>query len=264
MLYPPTQQEPFFPPTGYDRIKLTIAFDGSRYQGWQIQKIGVGVQQIVEEALHKLLPEASSLIGCSRTDAGVHALGLVAHFDIPKLANKIPMKRLPLAINSILPPDIRVLKADICKGPFHARFSAKAKEYRYQIWNSHVMNPLLRTYAWHIPKKLNVEDMRAAAERFIGTHDFIAFSTNPGYPRKHTIRTIHLCKIYKKGLLLVVRIIGDGFLYRMCRGIVGTIVQVGLGKFKPEDITTIFEQKKRQIAGMNAPAHGLILWKVFY
>jgi len=256
--------DPWFPPTGKVRVRLTIAFDGTAYQGWQTQKTGIGVQQKVQEALGRLFPSQPHVIGSSRTDTGVHALGLVAHFDVPREELRIPMRKLPLAVNAHLPEDIRVRQARRCRGPFHARFSAKAKEYRYQIWNHPVMNPLLRRYAWHVPRPLDLPAMRAGAHHFLGTHDFRAFSTNPGYERRHTVRTMQMVRLIQKGPLLTVVIRGDGFLYRMCRGMVGTLVQVGLGKFQPDQIPEMLASGDRRLAGMTAPAQGLILWRVFY
>lgn len=257
-------QPVYLPLPGWVRVRLTVSFDGSRYQGWQKQKTGTGVQEVIEAALHRLFPEASNLTGCSRTDAGVHALALVAHFDLPQKSLRIPMRRLPLAMNTFLPSDIRIVRAVRCVGPFHARFSAITKEYRYQVWNHPVLNPLIRHYAWHVPRRLEIEKMREAALYFIGTHDFIAFSTNPGYKRVHTVRTVQRCEIIKRGPLVVFRIQADGFLYRMCRGIVGTLVQVGLGRFTPTDIKKMLESRDRRLAGMSAPPNGLILWRVFY
>jgi len=256
--------ESLSPPPGHRRIRFTIAFDGTAYQGWQRQKTGVGVQEKVEQALARLFPAAPILHGSSRTDAGVHALGLTAHADIPAAECRIPMRRLPLALNAHLPEDIRVLEARRCPPGFHARFSATGKEYRYQVWNRPAMNPLLRTQAWHVPRALNLEAVRRAAQAFAGKHDFLAFSANPGYARRFTARTIYECSVRRRGGLWTFVIRGDGFLYRMCRGIVGTLVQVGLGRFAPEDIPAMLASRDRRLAGMSAPPHGLILWRVFY
>lgn len=246
------------------KFKLTIAYDGAAYQGWQVQKIGTGVQEIVERALAKLFPSKPRLHGSSRTDTGVHALGMVAHFEIPALECRMTAFKLALALNAHLPEDIRVMKAARAPAGFHARFDASGKQYRYLVWCDRAMNPLLRTQAWHVPQKADVKLMRAAAKHFVGRHDFQSFTANPGYERESTIRNLTRCEVQKRGPLFTFVIEGEGFLYKMCRGIVGTIVQAGLGRFPPGEIKTMLDHKDRRVAGMNAPAHGLVLWKVFY
>jgi tRNA pseudouridine38-40 synthase len=246
------------------KFRLTIAYDGTRYAGWQVQKSGLGVQQCVEEAFARLFPARPAVHGSSRTDTGVHALGLVAHVEIPRAEFQMPVRKLPLALNAHLPEDIRVLAASRCRADFHARFDASGKQYRYLVWNHRAMNPLLRGQAWHVPGELDVPAIRAAAGRFIGRHDFRSFTANPGYERDSTIRRIRRCEVRRSGSLLTVVIEGDGFLYKMCRGIVGTLVQVGQGKIAAAEIGKILAQRDRRGAGMTAPAHGLVLWKVFY
>ncbi|MCX8090663.1 MAG: tRNA pseudouridine(38-40) synthase TruA [Verrucomicrobiae bacterium] len=246
------------------KLKLVIAYDGTAYQGWQAQKIGTGVQEKVEAALAKLFPGAPRLHASSRTDTGVHALGLVAHVDLPPRARRLTGTKLVLALNAWLPEDIRVLSATRARADFHARFNATAKQYRYFVWNHPAMNPLLRRTAWHVPRRLDLDAMRAAASRFVGRHDFRSFTANPGYERRSTVRTIRRCDIRKSGPLLTFVIEADGFLYKMCRAIVGTLVQVGLGKFPPTEIDPMLRRRDRRVAGMTAPAHGLVLWKVFY
>ncbi|MDW8308344.1 MAG: tRNA pseudouridine(38-40) synthase TruA [Verrucomicrobiales bacterium] len=246
------------------KLKLVIAYDGTAYQGWQAQKIGTGVQEKVEAALAKLFPGAPRLHASSRTDTGVHALGLVAHVELPPGARRLTGTKLVLALNAWLPEDIRVLSATRARADFHARFSATAKQYRYFVWNHPAMNPLLRRTAWHVPRRLDLDAMRAAASRFVGRHDFRSFTANPGYERRSTVRTIRRCDIRKSGPLLTFVIEADGFLYKMCRAIVGTLVQVGLGKFPPTEIDAMLRRRDRRVAGMTAPAHGLVLWKVFY
>ena len=246
------------------KFKLVIAYDGTAYEGWQVQKIGTGVQQIVETALAKLFPSAPRLHSSSRTDTGVHALGMVAHFEIPRAEFKMAVRRLALAINAWLPEDVRVVSASGAKEKFHARFDAGGKQYRYFVWNHPAMNPLLRRNAWHVPRKLDLKAMRAAAKLFVGRHDFQSFSANPGYKKQTTVRRLTRCDVKKSGAQFTFIIEGDGFLYKMCRGVVGTIVQAGLGKFPPEEIKTMLAKADRRVAGMTAPAHGLVLWKVFY
>src|SRR5207253_1482 len=218
------------------KLKLVIAYDGTNYQGWQTQKTGTGVQQTIEEALAKLFPSRPKLHSSSRTDTGVHALGMVAHFEVPKGDFKMTPRKLGLALNAWLPEDIRIFSAVRARPEFHARFDATAKQYRYSIWNSPAMNPLLRNTAWYLPRALDLTAMRKAAPLFIGKHDFQSFAANPGYAKASTIRTLTRCDIKRGGRLVTVIIEGDGFLYKMCRGIVGTLVQVGLGKFPASEI----------------------------
>ena len=246
------------------KFKLVIAYDGSGYEGWQAQKIGTGVQQIVEAALAKLFPSAPRLHSSSRTDTGVHALGMVAHFEIPRAEFKMKIGRLALAINAWLPEDVRVVSASGAKEKFHARFDAGGKQYRYFVWNHAAMNPLLRKTAWHVPRNLDVKAMRAAAKLFVGKCDFKSFAGTQNYEMKTTVRRVTRCEVKKSGAQYTFIIEGDGFLYKMCRGIVGTIVQAGLGKFPPGEVKTMLAKADRRVAGMTAPAHGLVLWKVFY
>jgi tRNA pseudouridine38-40 synthase len=246
------------------KIKLTIAYDGTAYEGWEVQKIGTGVQEKVENALAKLFPTTPRIHSSSRTDTGVHALGMVAHFDVPRAGFQMTPRKLLLAINAHLPDDVRVMAVARAAEKFHARFDARGKQYRYVVWNHAAMNPLLRTTAWHVTRPLDVKAMRAAALLFIGKHDFQSFAANPGYAKASTVRTLTRCEIKKSGPQLTFVIEGDGFLYKMCRGIVGTLVQVGLGKFPAAEIKTMLAKRDRRVSGMTAPAHGLVLWKVFY
>lgn len=246
------------------KFKLTIAYDGTGYAGWQTQKTGVGVQQRVEEAMGKIFPGATRLHSSSRTDAGVHALGMVAQVEIPDEQVKMPVGKIPIAINAYLAPDIRVTAAARCRADFDARYDAKGKQYRYLVWNGPAMNPLLRQQAWHVGRPLDLAAMRAAAKLFIGKHDFKSLAATRNYEMKSTVRTLTRCDIKRNGPLLTFIIEGDGFLYKMCRGIVGTLAQAGQGKIAPDEIKHILHQKDRRAAGMTAPAHGLVLWKVYY
>jgi len=246
------------------KFKLTIVYDGTAYQGWQWQKTGTGVQELIEAAIAKLFPSKPRLVSSSRTDTGVHALGMVAHFEVPQAEFKLPEQRLALAINATLPPDIRVLTAVRARKKFHARFDASGKQYRYYVWSHPAMNPLLRTQAWHVPRPLDLTAMRAAAKLFVGRHDFRSFTANRGDELEDAVRTLTRCDVKRSGALLTFVIEGEGFLYKMCRGIVGTLVQIGYGRFPAPEIKTMLGHKDRRVAGMNAPAHGLVLWKVFY
>lgn len=248
------------------KFRLTIAYDGSAYEGWQVQKIGTGVQEKVEAALAKLFPSRPRVHGSSRTDAGVHALGMVAHFEVPRAEahGRLSPAKLVLAINAWLPEDIRVMAIARARPGFHARFDATGKQYRYAIWNHPAMNPLLLRRAWHVKRPLDLGAMRRAATAFVGTHDFRSFRANPDYDTESTVRTIWRCDVRRSGPSVTVVIEGDGFLYKMCRGIAGTLVQVGEGKIRPDEIPVILQHRDRRVAGMTAPAHGLTLWKVSY
>jgi tRNA pseudouridine38-40 synthase len=246
------------------KFKLTIAYDGAAYQGWQIQKVGTGVQEKVEEAIGKLFTSKPRLHSSSRTDTGVHALGMVAHFELPRAEFKLPPRRLALAINANLPDDIRVLAAVRAPKNFHARFDATGKQYRYHVWNHPAMNPLLRHTAWQVPRKLDFDAMRQGAKLLVGRHDFRSFTANRGDELEDAVRRLTRCDIKRSGAHFTFIIEGDGFLYKMCRGIVGTLVQVGYGRFPVSEIKTMLAHKNRTAAGMNAPAHGLVLCKVFY
>ncbi len=249
---------------GVVKFKLTLAYDGTRYEGWQVQKIGTGVQQKVEEGLAKLFPSHPRVHSSSRTDTGVHALGMVAHFEAPRAECRMTPRKLALALNAWLPEDVRVLAASRAGKEFHARFDAVGKQYRYFVWNHPAMNPLIRHTAWQVTRPLNLPEMRRAAAQLAGRHDFQSFAANPGYAKDSTVRTLSRCELKRRGPLLTFIIEGDGFLYKMCRGIVGTLVQIGLGKFPGADVKTMLAERDRRVAGMTAPAHGLVLWKVFY
>jgi tRNA pseudouridine38-40 synthase len=246
------------------KFKLTIAYDGTGYQGWQVQKIGTGVQEKVEAALARLFPSQPRVHSSSRTDTGVHALGMVAHFEVSAAECRMTARKLGLAMNAWLPEDIRVLSAARAKANFHARFGATGKQYRYLVWNHPSMNPLIRHTAWHVSRPLDLQAMRAAARLLLGKRDFQSFAANPGYAKESTVRTLSRCDLRQSGHLLTVIIEGDGFLYKMCRGIVGTLVQVGLGRFPAAAVKQMLAMKDRRVGGMSAPAHGLVLWKVLY
>ena len=246
------------------RFKLTIAYDGTRYFGWQVQKGRMTVQQRLEEALRELFPSVKRVHSSSRTDTGVHALGMVAHVDIPEAECRMDARKLLLAVNSFLPVDVRIVAARRGPEDFHARFDAKGKRYFYLIWNHAAMNPLLHNRAWHVKVPLNLERMQKAAKLFVGRKDFKSFASTREYEMESTVRRLTRCDVRKEGYTWKITIEGDGFLYKMCRGIVGTLVRVGQGKLTQTEIRQIFRERDRNVAGMNAPACGLTLWRVFY
>ncbi len=246
------------------KVKLTMSYDGQAYSGWQIQKTGLGVQQRVEESLAKLFGNPVRIHSSSRTDTGVHAIGMVAHLVLEKREFRMTPSKLVLALNAHLPEDIRVVSASRCRDDFHARFDATGKQYRYFVWNQAAHNPLLRKLSWHIPQALDLKAMRQSAQLLVGRHDFKSFAATRSYEMASTVRTLFRCDVRKQGCLLTFILEGDGFLYKMCRGIVGTLVQVGQGKIGAGDIPRILETRARCAGGMSAPAHGLVLWKVRY
>ena len=249
---------------GFQRVRLTVAYDGSAYLGWQVQVEGASVQGCLETALGKLFGSAPRVVSSSRTDTGVHARGMSVHFDVPQAEWRMSGDKLILAANAHLPEDIRVTAAVQTKPDFHARFDAIGKQYRYTVWNDSAHDPLGLRQQWHVPKPIDLAAMRAAAATLVGRHDFLAFSASPGYERLHTMRHVTRCDVLRSGSRLTVVIEADGFLYKMCRGIVGTLVQVGHGRFRPEEILPMLATRDRKLAGMTAPALGLVLWKVFY
>ena len=246
------------------KFKLTIAYDGTNYEGWQVQKIGLGVQQKIEEAFQQIFPMVRRIHSSSRTDTGVHARAMVAHVEISKADFKMPVRKLPLAINAHLPEDIRIVRAVVCPATFHARYDATGKQYRYTIWNDSVMNPLINRTAWHVPKPLDVAAMRKGAKHFLGKKDFKSLAANRDYEMESTVRRLTRCDVRKQGKEVTLVIEGDGFLYKMCRAIAGTLAMVGHGKLKPSDVKEILAKKDRRAGGVTAPAKGLVLWQVFY
>lgn len=241
-------------------IVLKLSYDGTCYHGFQRQKNGLTVQEAIESAIQSITGEEVSLTGCGRTDAGVHAEVYYANFETD---SAILCEKLPLAINSKLQDDIRIITAQEVSPDFHARFSAKKKAYAYTIDNSNAANVFLRNYSWFYPKKLDTEKMRKAAEYIIGEHDFAAFMAS-GSPVKSTVRNVEYIDISENGNIIEIEIMANGFLYNMVRIIVGTLVYAGVGKIAPEDIPGIIASKNRVLAGKTAPAKGLRLKKVVY
>jgi len=239
--------------------KLTIQYDGARYKGWQ--RLGNGDQSIqgkIENVLTEMAGQKVEIIGCSRTDAGVHALHQVANFHINM--DKEPSD-IHAYLNKYLPNDISITRVEIVPDRFHARYNAKDKTYVYRIWNETYTNPFARKYSMHVAEELNLANMNKAAKHFIGKHDFTAFS-NAKSKKKSMVREIHAIKIEKDAGFIQIRITGDGFLYNMVRKIVGTLLEVGLGKIKEDQIPFILEEKNRALTGMMAEANGLLLERV--
>jgi tRNA pseudouridine38-40 synthase len=242
-------------------FKLTVTYDGTQYVGWQLQPNGETVQEVVELALAKIDGRAVRVHGSGRTDAGVHARGQVANCT---LRTHLPTATLLRALNANLPKDVRVVRVQETDTKFHARFSARGKEYHYQIDCGTVTDPFLRLYAWHHPRPLNVAAMRRAARLLKGRHDFSALSANPMRPVETNVRTISKLSIIKEGNVITIAVAADGFLYKMVRSIVGALVKVGEGRLTVEELRAVVKAKKRSALVETAPAHGLFLWRVFY
>ena len=241
-------------------IKLTIEYDGTSYGGWQKQKNNRTIQQCIEEAIKLLTGEEVELIGSSRTDAGVHAKGMVANFITN---SKIPADKFREAINTKLPDDIGIIKSEEVDKNFHSRYDSKGKTYCYTLVNRYEKVCLGRSYVYQVRDELNYNLMKEAAKYFLGKHDFKAFKTN-GSSVKTSVRTISGLELELKGDVLKIFISADGFLYNMVRIIVGTLIEVGKGKIKPEDIESIIRNGDRSKAGPCVPPNGLVLEKVFY
>jgi len=272
-------------------LKLTLAYDGTDYVGWQTQTNGRAIQEVLERAISKLTGESSKLVVAGRTDSGVHALGQVCSL----LTNtSIPCLGLRAALHDILPEDILVREIEEVPLDFHATYSAKSKHYRYVIWNSKLPNPFSKRYAYHYHVTLNAEAMQTAAQELLGTHDFRCFESR--WPNKATsVRTVLRCSVtrqtgwpifgypepseskpYRSAKMPVTPVVApgheflwidiaaDGFLYNMVRSIAGTLIRVGRGYWQPSDLRRIINDQDRTLAGETAPAHGLYMVSVEY
>lgn len=244
-------------------IAMRITYDGTGYHGWQRQSNAISVQQTVEEALREMLGGKITVTGCSRTDAGVHALDYVFNF---KTDTSIPTEKLPYALNYRLDRGISALDAWEVEADFNARFSARGKEYVYRIFNSKMRNPFEDRYSWFVPYNLDFEAMRKASVYFEGTHDFSAFMAAGG-DQKTTVRTIKICSVERSradARIIKITVGADAFLYNMVRIIAGTLADVGFHKIPYDDIPKVIESGERIMAGRTAPPEGLFLKKVFY
>lgn len=242
------------------RIKLTIAYDGTNYCGWQIQPNGITVEEVLNKALKKLTGEDILVIGASRTDSGVHALGNVAVFDTE---TTIPADRIAMALNQRLPEDIVITKSEEVPLDFHPRYCNCSKTYEYHIINTRIPDPTRRLTNYFVSYELNPDNMRKAASYLVGEHDFVSFC-NVRTDVENTVRTITALDILQDGDEITIRITGNGFLYNMVRIIVGTLIRVGRGFYEPEKVKEILEAKDRKAAGVTAPAHGLMLVEIRY
>lgn len=241
-------------------IKITIEYNGANYSGWQKQKLEKTIQGCIEAAIKKLTGEEADVIGSSRTDAGVHARGMVANF---KTNSRIPGDKFSDAINTKLPADIAIIKSEEVEEEFHARYCSLGKTYSYTIINRREKVALERNYVHHAHETLDINKMKEACQYFIGKHDFKAFKTE-GSSVKTSVRTIKELYIVNEGEKIKVFITADGFLYNMVRIIVGTLIRVGNGKKTPLDIVDIIANGDRSKAGPCVSPNGLILEKVYY
>jgi tRNA pseudouridine38-40 synthase len=241
-------------------LKLTLAYDGTRFVGWQRQADGESIQGLLEEALARFEGAPVTVHGAGRTDAGVHALGQVASASV---SFPHPTETIVRALNAQLPEDIRILEAADAAPDFHARFSARSKSYRYQIRAGTVGDPFTRALVWQLPEPLNVEAMTNAAAALVGTHDFAAFQS-AGTEVASTVRTIFRSAFRQLDEMLVYEVTADGFLRHMVRAIVGTLVEIGRGRRSVESMPQLIEHGTRAEAGATAPPHGLFLVRVDY
>lgn len=241
-------------------IKLTIEYDGKDFNGWQKQPNKLNIQGTIEQAIKAITGEDIELNASGRTDAGVHALGQVANF---KTNSQIPIEKFAIAINSRLKRSIVIKKAEEVDERFHSRLNCKKKTYRYVINNSFEGSAIYRNLETHIPQKLDIDKMKQAIKYFEGEHDFKAFKAS-GTSSKSSVRTIYETNLYQENDRIFIELTGNGFLYNMVRIIAGTLVDVGLGKIKPEEIPQIIKEEKRENAGKTLPPNGLYLLKVMY
>lgn len=250
-------------------LKLTIAYDGTNYAGWQIQQIKnqksriknrSTIQGTLEQVLRRILQENVSIVGSGRTDAGVHALAQVAHV---RTRSPMPAARLLRSLNALLPPDIAVLKVEEAPETFHARFGARRKRYRYRIYTGEVVPPFIRSYVHQVRAPLNVSLMRREAAALKGAHDFRAFARAPG-KRRNTRRGVTALSLIRRGQELQLDVEGNGFLHTMVRSIAGTLIDVGRGHRPPGTVRRMLASRARHLAGTTAPAQGLTLVSVTY
>jgi tRNA pseudouridine38-40 synthase len=241
-------------------LRIEIEYDGTRYFGWQVQDGKPTLQGELERAIQEITGAPATLIGSGRTDAGVHAVGQVANF---RTTSRLPEAKWPLALNAHLPPDIRVVTAKDVPLEFHAQFGAKRKTYVYTVLNRDVASAIERDHCHLIRKPLDVRAMNEAATHLVGTHDFRAFGSEMG-EKERTVRTIDRAEILPDRALVRFLFRGSGFLYNQVRAMVGTLIEVGLGKVPPDHVKTVLEGKDRTKAGANVPAKGLCLISVEY
>jgi len=241
-------------------LLLTIQFDGSAYHGWQVQQNAVTVQETLQDALQQICRNRDNIVGCSRTDAGVHANMYCCNM---RTESPIECSKLVNALNALLPRDIAALSCEEVDFDFHARYDCKSKEYIYKIWNSPNKNPFLFGYSLHHKYRLDEEFLNSQAKDFIGTYDFSSFCA-AGSSVEDTVRTVMNASVEREGDMIVFRVEADGFLYNMVRIMVGTLLDISKGKIPKDSIKQIISAQNRFAAGQTAPAHGLYLNRIHY
>ncbi len=245
------------------RYKLTIAYEGTHYSGWQVQPNAITIQALIQDALATLLHIPTHVTASGRTDAGVHAHAQVAHFDTPDTLNCLKTQR---SLNGLLPCDIRITTLQAVPETFHARFSARAKTYYYNLSLGDTPDPFMRFFATHLYRPLNLAKVQEAASHFLGTHDFTSFANeaNSGAAAKNPVRTLSAFDVNETPTGVRIEVTGNGFLYKMVRNMVGALIAVGTGKLEPSDIPRLLKVRDRRQAPLAAPARGLFLHRVEY
>lgn len=242
------------------KIRITLEYDGSNYSGWQLQVGQDSIQARLEAALAQIFSCHVRVYGSGRTDAGVHALGQVAAFDLPR---DFPPDELKRAMNALLPPDIAIIEAASVSEDFDPRRDARSRTYEYRVLNRDRRSPFDYRYAWLIPSHLNLDAMNEAARRFIGTHNFASFRSL-GSDERTTIRCVSMSEWAREGERFLYRVEASSFMRHMVRTMVATLVEVGRGKLSPEQVTTLIEARDRSLAPASAPPQGLFLIEVRY
>lgn len=243
------------------RVRIVVAYDGTNYCGWQVQPNGVTVEEVLNKKISALTGEDIHIIGASRTDSGVHALGNVAVFDTE---SRIPGERMAYALNQRLPDDIVIVKSDEVASDWHPRYQNEiTKTYEYHIYNAKTPNPMKRHHSTFVSYELDVDKMREAAGYLVGEHDFVSFC-NIRTNVEDTVRTVYDIEFLQNKSEITMRITGNGFLYNMVRIIAGTLIRVGRGYYSPEKVKEILETRERTEAGVTAPPNGLVLVKIDY
>ena len=244
------------------RLRLLLAYDGRSFRGWQSQAGGDAVQDRLEQAFMRVGGQRIVVHGSGRTDAGVHALGQVAHADVPR--GFLPPVKWHAALNANLPPEIRVLRCTRAAADFHARFQARGKTYLYRIHAAPIFPPLEIGRSWHVPGPLDLGVLRACAQKLTGTHDFAGFAANRGHPPTSTVRTLREIHLTAPGPRLTLRFTGDGFLYKMVRLLTGTLIRCAQGRMEPSFLDTLLTGGGHPKTHFQAPAEGLYLARVLY
>lgn len=250
------------PKPGYYRLRMLVAYDGGAFRGWQSQATGDAVQDHLERAFQQMVGQRVVVHGAGRTDAGVHALGQVAHADVPEVL--LTPQRWLLALNANLPKEARVVRATKAHASFHSQFDAEGKIYTYRIWNASFLHPLMIGRAWHVPTAIDLMALRQTAQVLEGTHDFASFAANRGKAEPDTVRTIHSIQVHSRGPGITLRFHGDGFLYRMVRLLTGSMVRTAQGRMESGWLKSLLAAPGVQKTKHLAPAEGLYLTRVLY